>query len=275
MNKLQKTLLTNAVFSSVSGASLIFASQYFAQLFAISYYSIFWIVGLVLLLFSLTILYEIKRQNPIGVLFIIIQDFLWVIGSVILLIFKPFDISTTGNGIIAVIALIVLLMGINQSNALAQIDHKKQGTKQLSFNRTVKANQEKTWKVISDVANYHKVAPNIDDVKIISGEGKGMVRSCSHGKNSWKETCTAWVDKKAYSFEVDTFVPDYPFPFKSLKGTWEIEDLGNHSTIIKMNFEFQYKRKFQNWLLHPLLKNKFSKVAEELLDNWQSIIEKS
>jgi hypothetical protein len=40
-----------------------------------------------------------------------------------------------------------------------------------------------------------------------------------------------------------------------------------------MLFDFQYKRKYQNLLLHPLLKGKFSKTAEELLENWQKMLE--
>jgi len=275
MNQLRKALTSNAVFSGLSGVLLIAANQYFAQLFEINNNSVFWITGVVLIFFSGTIIYEIKRQNPLGVLSIIIQDILWVVGSIVLLIFQPFEISKTGNGVIAVVALIVLFMGIGQAKVLAQIDSiSKKGIKQMSFERTVKATKEEVWKIISDVANYHEVAPNIDSIKIISGEGKGMVRSCNHGKHSWTETCSLWIEEKVYSFEVNTSAPDYPYPFKSLKGTWEIEKMDSTTSKIVMFFEFQYKRKFQNWMLHPLLKAKFSKTAEKLLDNWQNKLEK-
>jgi len=40
-----------------------------------------------------------------------------------------------------------------------------------------------------------------------------------------------------------------------------------------MQFDFQYKQRVHNWLLHPVLKSKFSKIAEELLDNWQKKLE--
>ena len=39
-----------------------------------------------------------------------------------------------------------------------------------------------------------------------------------------------------------------------------------------MIFEFKYKKKLHN-LLHPIMRMKFKKVAIELLDNWQEIIE--
>lgn len=124
------------------------------------------------------------------------------------------------------------------------------------------------------MANYHKVAPNIDGVEVVSGEGKGMIRRCSHGEDHWTETCSLWVPEQVYSFEVDTHAHNYPYPFKSLRGQWEVESSGQSASKITMLFEFQYKRKFQNWLLHHFLRAKFSKIAEDLLDNWQNILEK-
>jgi ribosome-associated toxin RatA of RatAB toxin-antitoxin module len=166
-------------------------------------------------------------------------------------------------------------MGIGQTNALAQTDNKSNGKiKQLSFERTIKATKENVWKVISDVANYHEVAPNIDDVKILSGDGEGMIRVCTHGNDSWTETCTLWKENEEYSYEVNTSAPDYPYPFKYLKGNLNIQEIDSMNVKVIMTFEFEYKREFQNWLLHPILKGKFSKTAEELLDNWQMLIEK-
>ena len=246
-----------------------------ANLFDISNSSVFWIVGAVLIFFLLTIIYEIKRQRPLGVLFIIVQDFLWVLVSISLLLFQPFEISNVGSGIIAFVALVVLLMAINQARALAQTDRvSSRGVKQLSFGRTIHSSKEIVWSVISDVANYHVVAPNIDDVKVISGTGKGMVRSCRHGKDSWTETCSLWQEEKEYAFEVNTYAPNYPYPFSYLKGSWQVEEVDSKQTKIIMVFEFEYKMKFQNWLLHPILKGKFTKTAEELLDNWQKQIAK-
>jgi len=166
-------------------------------------------------------------------------------------------------------------MAFNQAKALAQTDNtQKRGLKQLSFQRTINATKEHVWKVVSDVSNYQKVAPNIDEVKVISGQGEGMVRSCSHGKDNWTETCSLWEEEKEYAFEVNTAAPDYPYPFKSLKGSWIVEEIDSSQTKVIMLFEFEYKWKFQNWLLHPLLKGKFGKTAEKLLDNWQNQIEK-
>ncbi len=274
MNQLQKALQINALFSGLSGILLVAGHNRVAGLFDTPNSSVFQVIGTALIYFSFTIYFEIKHQNLLRVLFIIVQDSLWVVGSVLLLVLQPFDISMTGNGVIAAIALIVLLMAISQTNGLAQTDSiANKGIKQLRFERMLNASKASVWNVISDVANYHEVAPNVDDVKIVSGKGKGMVRSCSHGKDSWTETCSLWEEEKEYTFEVNTDAPDYPYPFKYLKGNWKVEAIDNSQTRVIMLFEFEYKKNFQNWLLHPILKGKFSKTAEDLLDNWQRQIE--
>ena len=118
MNQIQKALFINALFSGVSGIILITFHSAIASLFSVENTSVFWIIGIALIYFTATILFEWKRQKQIGILLIIAQDILWVFGSLILLIFQPFTISTNGNWVIGIIAFIVLLMAINQSYAL-------------------------------------------------------------------------------------------------------------------------------------------------------------
>ena len=118
MNKLQKALKNNALFSSTSGILMILLNNQLAHLFDTTNNSVFWIVGLILIYFAITIWYEIKKQRRLAILWIIIQDYAWVLGSIILLIFNPFHVTQTGNIIIGIIAFIVLLLGIAQMIAL-------------------------------------------------------------------------------------------------------------------------------------------------------------
>lgn len=271
---MKKALTLNAVFSALSGIILIVIPGRIAHFFELPSATPFLVVGIVLIFFSLTILYEIKRGNSIAILWIITQDMLWVMGSIYWLAFNPFDTPQQANLVVAAVAIIVLLMGINQSAALAKKDIiDGEGTKQLRSARTVAATKSASWKLMADVGNYHQVAPNIDDVKIISGEGKGMVRSCSHGKDSWTETCSIWQEEELYSFTVNTSAPDYPYPLKYLKGTWQVQEAGTDRTTILLSFEFNYKYKILNILVHPFLRSKFNKITEELLDNWQHKLE--
>lgn len=120
MNKLQQSLRLNAIFSGVSGVSLVAFHGWFAEIFALANTTIFWVVGLALIFFAGTIVLEIFKQRRLAILWIITQDFLWVIGSVVLLIWQPLGISAQGNYLIAAIAVIVLAMGINQYLALQE-----------------------------------------------------------------------------------------------------------------------------------------------------------
>ncbi|WP_299160640.1 hypothetical protein [uncultured Tenacibaculum sp.] len=114
MNKLQNALKINALFSGISGILLIVINQQIAKIFGTNNNTLFWIVGVILIYFALTIWYEIKRQRKLAVIWIIIQDYTWVLGSIFLIIFKPFQITKTGSLVIGIIALIVLYMGVNQ-----------------------------------------------------------------------------------------------------------------------------------------------------------------
>ncbi|MDB4292895.1 hypothetical protein N9954_05755 [Maribacter sp.] len=125
MNHLQKSLRANAVFSIFSGLTLVLFHSKIARLFGQETTTVFWIVGLILLYFTATIVYEIRRQRYLAVVWISIQDFLWVLGSIVLLVFEPFEISKIGRGIITVVALVVLYMGLNQLRALLKMKIKR------------------------------------------------------------------------------------------------------------------------------------------------------
>jgi hypothetical protein len=121
MDKLKKALKLNSIFSSVSGIIFILLNNQISNLFGTENNTVFWIIGLILIYFSITIWFEISRQRKIAVLWIIIQDYLWVLGSFILILLNPFNITLAGNIITGIIALIVLFMGINQTIAINKI----------------------------------------------------------------------------------------------------------------------------------------------------------
>ncbi len=273
MSFLQITLVSNAIFSFATGLSLILFHNVIATWFGKQNPTIFWIIGLGLLYFSYSIIVEIRNPKPHAVFYIIIQDFIWVLASLVIVLIKPFNLSVPGYQIIAAVAFIVLAFGIGQSIGLGKIDTiNNEGLKRLTYERIINATKENTWKVISDVSNYHKVAPNIESVTIISGKGKGMVRSCTHKTGSWTEVATLWEEGEQYEFQVNTDAKDYPFPLKFLKGTWKVETVSKHETKITMVFDFVFKQKIYNILIYPLMKKKFNKTCEELLDNWENIL---
>lgn len=271
MSSLQFFLLANAIFSMLCGISLIGFHKTIAKWFGRSKATPFWVLGIGLVIFSISVFIQVSRPEAVGVFYIIVQDFIWVLASAGILIFKPFNITGKGYKYITLVALIVLFFGLGQLWGLAKIDegHTK-GSKQLVYERVVSASKQETWSVVSNVANYHLVAPNIDRVEILSGYGEGMVRKCSHSAQSWTETATLWKEGEAYAFTVDTSAKDYPFPFKSLKGTWKVRSAAENQTKIIMIFDFTYSKWIYNLMVHPFLKKQFSEVCEELLNNWEN-----
>jgi hypothetical protein len=114
MNFLQKALTSNAIFSAISGLILILFHKPIAQVFAMDNTTLFWVLGIALLYFAVTIWYESKKQRPTFVQWIIFQDMVWVVGSAYLLWVQPFGISKMGNILIGVVADIVLLFAVLQ-----------------------------------------------------------------------------------------------------------------------------------------------------------------
>jgi hypothetical protein len=121
MNNLQKALKINALFSSISGIILILLNKHIAKLYGTSNNTVFWIVGLILVYFAITIWYEIAKQRKLAVIWIIIQDYTWVLGSIFLILFNPFQFTLFGIIATGIIAFIVFLMGINQMIGLKKV----------------------------------------------------------------------------------------------------------------------------------------------------------
>lgn len=279
MKNLQLALSLNAAFSMITGIIMILFPQSLATLFAIEITTPFWLIGIGLVLFS-TAVYVLSRQSPIHliqVFIIILLDIGWVIGSIAVIGLGLFSISAAGQLAIAGIGVIVSGFALHQSYALMHVHStgKTATLKAFQFNREVRSDRDSVWNVISDLNNYHNIAPNIDETHIVSGEGKGMVRSCSSDGNSWSETCTVWKPGRKYSFLIDTAAPDYPYPLKYLQGTWAVNPSSNGIVDIEMLFEFEYKHSIQALFIHPFMGSWFTGVCEELLDNWEREIKKT
>jgi ribosome-associated toxin RatA of RatAB toxin-antitoxin module len=277
MKNLQLALGINGAFSICTGIILIAFSHSISQLFEAESTTYFWLIGTALVLFSFGVFY-MSLQKPIHLIHvftIILLDVGWVIASISVISFDLFDISYPGKFAISVVALIVLGFALHQSYALSKVDTSRENSsrKTFRFTRKVRSDRNRAWEVISDLENYHNIAPNIDETHIVSGEGEGMVRTCSSGDHSWSETCTEWKPGEQYTFLINTSAPDYPYPLKYLRGTWGLNTISDSIVEIEMVFEFEYKHFIQSIIVHPFMGSWFRKVCENLLDNWKQKIE--
>jgi len=89
------------------------------------------------------------------------------------------------------------------------------------------------YQVMPDRAGYAGVANNLSRVEVVSGGGLGMRRRCYDNRGrGWSETCSLWEEGYAYSFDLQTSAPDYPYPLREMKGTWRAEPFKEGSRVI-------------------------------------------
>ena len=117
--KIQTSLRINSAFSSTSGIMIITFSESLGQLMNYNNDLLYKIIGFGLVFFglSLVILSFINDIRKNLVQLIILLDFTWVIGNLIILLL-PTPISYEGNLLIATLALIVLFIALLQWRSL-------------------------------------------------------------------------------------------------------------------------------------------------------------
>lgn len=125
MNILSIALKANALFSATSGSILILFNTKIATIFGLKNAMPFWIVGIILVLFAITVYLE-ARQTPKRikqVKLIILQDLLWVLASIVIIAFHLFNLSIIGYWLIAFIAIIVGSFAYAQWRGIEQLSN--------------------------------------------------------------------------------------------------------------------------------------------------------
>lgn len=123
MEKLKQWLLTNVSFSTICGVLMIGLNQSLQDLMGFSNSLILPIVGANLFVFAIFIFWiTTKLKNRRQLVSIIVgMDFIWVLGSVLLLVLQPFSLTNMGNIIIGIIAILVGILAIQQYRYNAKI----------------------------------------------------------------------------------------------------------------------------------------------------------
>ncbi|MEK6153620.1 SRPBCC family protein [Flavobacteriaceae bacterium 3-367] len=137
--------------------------------------------------------------------------------------------------------------------------------------KLIRAPKNIAWEVMADVANYHHYATGISAVEIVSGQGLGMVRSCSQGEASWTETCILWDEGSAYAFDVNT-EEGFPFPFNHFKGTWSLKEVQAGETLLIVRFDYQFSQRWMKWFYSGKTHLAMDDGSGTLLGNWEDKI---
>ena len=118
--KLSLTLKINAIFSLVNGLAMLFFYKQIAAFMNFEYPQVLLAIGIILIGFA-ALVYRTAVASTISkklIKFIIIQDWLWVVGSVLIIALQAFSINRIGFIVIGVIALIIADFAIFQQRYL-------------------------------------------------------------------------------------------------------------------------------------------------------------
>jgi len=118
---LRWSLLSNAVFSTVSGICFLVASKPIANLIELEMPIILIMIGVSLLIFATGLVFNALRKtiSPLEAWIAVILDFTWVIASGVVIFIGV--LNATGNWGVAIIADVVLLLAILQFVGLRKL----------------------------------------------------------------------------------------------------------------------------------------------------------
>ena len=116
MDELKKYLTLNSAFSAFSGLTMLVLTSTLNNFFNITNQYVFPFIGINLLVFSLIVWYVSRKQlnNKLLVNIISFLDGLWVIGSLVIILFGFFELSKNGYLLIGLVAIWIAFLGYKQ-----------------------------------------------------------------------------------------------------------------------------------------------------------------
>jgi hypothetical protein len=118
---LRKALIGNALFSTLSGLTILFAQGWVLRILGVSKDVSLPILGLGLLVFAATLVINARRQQvkTSDAWMAVLMDVAWVLGSYVLIFIVPF--STEGKWVVGLVAELVLGFAVLQIVGIRRI----------------------------------------------------------------------------------------------------------------------------------------------------------
>ena len=116
MSSPKNYLQINGGFSLLSSLVMLLLSGFLANVFALESRIAFLVIGAGLLFFGGFVFYVAQKQpgNKTLIQVITIMDAFWVLGSLIIVVFQLFNLSSTGYLLITAVMVIIAFFAINQ-----------------------------------------------------------------------------------------------------------------------------------------------------------------
>lgn len=123
---LQKALLANAVFSSISGLAIVFSNHWLVRFLGLPSQIDLTVLGVGLMVYAVLLEFSARRRKiiPSHAWIAVSLDLLWVAGSYLLLLLVRF--STDGKWLVIVVAELVLVFAALQWFGIRRIRRAEQ-----------------------------------------------------------------------------------------------------------------------------------------------------
>ena len=122
---LRKALMGNALFSTLSGLTILFAQGWVLRILGLASNVNLLILGVGLIVFAVTLVVNARRQQVkrSDAWIAVLMDVAWVLGSYILIFIVPF--STEGKWVVGVVAELVLVFAVLQFVGIRRIEKRE------------------------------------------------------------------------------------------------------------------------------------------------------
>ncbi len=270
---LRSLLRANAGFAATTGLVALVATGPVARLIDIGEHRLVSATGIGLLLFAVALVVisgTTPRRLRMAGWWISAADALWVAASVVIV--GVADLSTSGELLIAAIALIVALFAALQLRAIHRVE--SEGPNQrVAVTRVLDGAVDEVWPVVIDHEAYGRLAPNLSRVLPTGPDGPELSRRCwdTRGRH-WDEHCVLWEAGVRFAVEVDTAADDYPYPLEYLRGEWAIRPIAPDRTEVTVRFELRPKPGAAGAAFAAAMTTGAGTILRRVLNGWQDAV---
>jgi hypothetical protein len=270
---LKLALLGNGIFSATSGALLLIVPEQIGGLLGVQETWLLMLIGLGLAVFAGDLFHQATRDRlrTWRALYSVCGDLLWVIGTIILLLFFPAAVSAQGATLLIGVAMVVTLFAGLQLWGAGQA-HRIRGTSRYRHcvAVSVPASAGRVWGIVSDLGNINRHAPFLRDsfLRDNARPGEGAVRQCEdlNGRR-WAEKCTQFEVGKSITMEFLTQEADFPYPASEMVGGWHFIERSATESEVLVWWELRPQPAVLAPVLMPLLALKADWDFPKLIQN--------
>ncbi|MCU0498810.1 MAG: SRPBCC family protein [Anaerolineae bacterium] len=271
---LKTALLANALFSILSGLMLILFSDAVRSLIGIGELILYQFVGVGLLGFASIVIWTATR-NPINTflaMMISLADFLWVIGTLLVILGVFSLLQPLGMLILLGVGAIVLFFGVRQLQGIQEVYtiSGDPNTQRLCVAVVTPASADQLWPMIADLPSIQRYSPNLTQVILRNQAESGVdaIRQCTdvRGK-TWAEHCQRYDHQmRRVDFKFLADEPGFPYPFKTMLGGWQVTPNPNGTgSTVTIWFEVTPKYRAAHPIILAFLARNFARSFGELV----------